>query len=112
MLVVEPNRLCADALVAALAAAGYRVRAVADGLAATSELGPPGPDVVVAAVRLPWVSGVALGSLAQAVGAVVILTGDAPPSPGLARADFLAGPADPARVLAAVNRAHAGRRAA
>jgi CheY-like chemotaxis protein len=105
-LVVEADRARAAELAATLAMAGYRVRAVADGLAATSELGPPRPDVVVVAARLPWVSGVAVGSLALALGSAVVLTGDAPPpDPGLPGAEFLAGPVDGERLLAAIARA-------
>ena len=103
VLAVDGDREGGGELSRLLTGAGYNVRRAADGLSALGEITPTiCPDLVLAAVRLPWLRGVAVGVLAQTEGARIILLDDAPPAGGLAGAGFIPTQIDPSGMLAAV----------
>ncbi len=57
VLVVEDNPLTLDAVVAALDEEGYRVRRAVDGMDAIGEMQQEVPDLVIADIHMPRMSG-------------------------------------------------------
>jgi len=60
VLIAEDERYIADILSEVLAEEGYRVRSVADGIAALDEVDREPPDLVISDVSMPGLSGVGL----------------------------------------------------